>query len=93
MITAAATSAILFRCVRHRAEGESLSLVIRGLRFASILTFRHSTPTIKVSCDAFWGRTIAQYTSDHYEQTSEQYGCSHSGTWPMQFYRLDSKDH
>lgn len=39
----------------------------------------------------FWERIITEYTEGTLEQTSETYQCPHSGTWPMQFYRFDSR--
>jgi predicted acetyltransferase len=39
----------------------------------------------------FWEKVIARYTDGRFTQTAEQYVCPHSGTWPMQFYRFESK--
>jgi predicted acetyltransferase len=39
----------------------------------------------------FWEKVIAAYTEKRFSQTSEQYECPHSGKWPMQFYRFESR--
>ncbi len=36
----------------------------------------------------FWRKVIAGYTDGHFTQTSEEYRCPYSGTWPMQSYRF-----
>ena len=40
---------------------------------------------------SFWAKVIREYTDGDVVQTSEQHVCPHSGTWPMQFYRFESK--
>jgi len=39
----------------------------------------------------FWHKVIGEYTQGTFVQTAEEYHCPHSGTWPMQFYRFDSR--
>jgi len=38
----------------------------------------------------FWANVIDDYTGSAYTQTSEEYVCEHSGTWPMQYFRFES---
>jgi predicted acetyltransferase len=40
---------------------------------------------------SFWTKVIRAYTGNEFAQSSEQYVCPHSGTWPMQYYRFESK--
>lgn len=39
----------------------------------------------------FWEKVIGEYTNGAVVQTSEEYHCRRSGTWPMQFYRFESR--
>lgn len=39
----------------------------------------------------FWEKVIDRYTEARLTKTAEQYHCPHSGTWPMQFYRFESR--
>ena len=39
----------------------------------------------------FWDKIVREYTGGVFEQTSEQYVCPYSGTWPMQYYRFATK--
>jgi hypothetical protein len=40
----------------------------------------------------FWKKVIAAYTDGRFTHTAEHYLCPHSGTWPMQFYRFESRN-
>ena len=39
----------------------------------------------------FWEKVIADYTQGRFTRTSEQHHCPHSGTWPMHFFRFESR--
>jgi predicted acetyltransferase len=39
----------------------------------------------------FWQKVIEAYTDGRFTHSAEQYLCQHSGVWPMQFYRFESR--
>ena len=39
----------------------------------------------------FWWKVLYGYTDGHVVETEEVYECRGSGTWPMQFYRFQSR--
>ena len=39
----------------------------------------------------FWQAVIHDYSGGHVAQTAETYECPHSGSWPMQFFRFESR--
>ena len=45
-----------------------------------------------VNAQNFLEKAIASYTDGRFTHDSENYVCPHSGPWPMQFYRFESRN-